>query len=90
MTSEPRIDTAQLNRRVAALSTERTSLFARASTSVGGLAPQHHERLHTIERELDECYTALRLQRAVRDADRFSREDPTMRRAIPRRAPPAS
>ena len=85
MTSDPRIDKASLNRRVAALASERTSLFTRAGAMTGGLDAKDQTRLSSIEREIDECFLALREQRAVRDAERFTHEDPTFRRALKRR-----
>jgi hypothetical protein len=85
VTSDPRIDKAQLNRRVAALASERTSLFTRAGAMTGGLDAKDQTRLSSIEREIDECFLALREQRAVRDAERFTHEDPTFRRALKRR-----
>ena len=74
-------DRAGIERNLARLASERTSLFNRSGHSFG-LSPVEQNRLRAIERELDESFGALREMRAVRDASRFSREDPVVRRAI--------
>ena len=74
-------DKASLGRRVAKLATERTELFTTAGATAGRSATAQ-TRLAAIERELDECYTALRTQRAARDARRFSSEELRYRRPI--------
>ena len=78
-------DRGSLERNVARLASERTDLFTRSGTSFG-LSPADQSRLKVVERELDECFGSLREMRAVRDATRFSREDPVVRRAIARNA----
>ena len=74
-------DKATLAKRVAKLATERTELFTHAGSQAGRSAIAQ-TRLAAIERELDECYTALRTQRAARDAKRFSSEELRYRRPI--------
>ena len=74
-------DKASIGRRVAKLATERTELFTTAGATAGRSAAAQ-TRLAAIERELDECYTALRTQRAARDARRFSSEELRYRRPI--------
>ena len=76
-------DRGNLERSVSRLATERTALFTRSGQSFG-LSAIEQNRLKVVERELDECFGALREMRAVRDATRFSREDPVVRRAITR------
>ena len=78
-------DRGSLERNVARLASERTDLFTRSGSSFG-LSPADQNRLKVVERELDECFGSLREMRAVRDATRFSREDPVVRRAIARNA----
>ena len=78
------VDRGSLERSVARLANERTTLFTRSGSSFG-LSPADQNRLRVVERELDETFGALREMRAVRDATRFSREDPVVRRAITRR-----
>jgi hypothetical protein len=68
----------QLNR----LATERGALFDKAAGRFG-LSGVDQQRLHAIERELDECFLARRRQRAARDARRFERDGPLIRRAQP-------
>ncbi len=70
-----------IERNLNRLANERTALFTRSGQSFG-LTPADQNRLKVVERELDECFGALREIRAVRDATRFSREDPVVRRAI--------
>jgi hypothetical protein len=77
------VDRGSLERSVARLASERTTLFTRSASSFG-LSPADQNRLRVVERELDETFGALREMRAVRDATRFSREDPVVRRAITR------
>jgi hypothetical protein len=80
-------DQASLERRLARLSSERTTLFAQAGTTAG-LSKVDHARLSSIERELDECFTAVRQHRAARDARRFTLEGPMRGRGmVPRRDP---
>jgi hypothetical protein len=77
------VDRGSIERNVTRLATERTTLFTRSGSSFG-LSVADQNRLKVVERELDECFGALREMRAVRDATRFSREDPVVRRAISR------
>jgi hypothetical protein len=77
------VDRGSIERNVNRLATERSSLFGRSGSSFG-LSAADQNRLRVVERELDECFGALREIRAVRDASRFSREDPVVRRAISR------
>jgi hypothetical protein len=74
-------DKASLGKRVSRLATERTELFTHAGATAGRSAAAQ-TRLAAIERELDECYTALRTQRAARDARRFTSEELRYRRPI--------
>ncbi len=76
-------DRGTIERNLSKLATERTALFNRSGQSFG-LTPADQNRLKVVERELDEAFGALREMRAVRDASRFSREDPVVRRAIAR------
>jgi len=76
-------DRGTIERNLSKLATERTALFNRSGQSFG-LTPADQNRLKVVERELDEAFGALREIRAVRDASRFSREDPVVRRAIAR------
>ena len=77
------VDRGNIERNVSRLATERTELFNRSGQSFG-LTAADQNRLKVVERELDEAFGALREMRAVRDATRFSREDPVVRRAIAR------
>ena len=77
------VDRGSIERNVTRLASERSILFTRSGTSFG-LSAADQNRLRVVERELDECFGALREMRAVRDATRFSREDPVVRRAITR------
>jgi hypothetical protein len=77
------VDRGSLERSVARLASERSTLFGRSGSSFG-LSATDQNRLRVVERELDEWFCALREMRAVRDASRFSREDPVVRRAIAR------
>ena len=74
-------DKATLAKRVSRLATERTELFTHVGAQAGRSAAAQ-TRLAAIERELDECYMALRTQRAARDARRFSSEELRYRRPI--------
>ena len=76
-------DRGNVERNLNRLASERTALFTRSGQSFG-LTAADQNRLKVVERELDECFGALREMRAVRDATRFSREDPVVRRAIAR------
>ena len=67
----------ELKRRIERLSAERIELFAHSGDSTSNKLAR--ERLKTIERELDECYLAVRETRAVRDAERFVGEDRSLR-----------
>jgi hypothetical protein len=81
-------DRAELGRRIEKLSEERVRLFARAGVnmSTAELAADA-TRLKAIERELDECFMALRRSRATRDARRFGAEDRFLRSRIDRPGP---
>ena len=61
-----------LELRLIRLAEDRATLFRVASTN--GLTPDEEQRLRTTERELDECFLALRTQRAVIESRRFDRE----------------
>lgn len=76
-------DRGSVERNLSRLASERTALFTRSGQSFG-LTVVDQNRLKVVERELDEAFNALREMRAVRDASRFSREDPVVRRAIAR------
>ena len=62
----------ELMRRIRALAEERLVLH-RTSGANFGLKNADHERLQTVERELDEAYRLLREGRAERDRLRFAR-----------------
>jgi hypothetical protein len=64
-------DAASLERKVNRLARERGELFDKSSTQFG-LSKAEQERLHSIERELDECFLARRKMRAEREARRFN------------------
>jgi hypothetical protein len=70
--AEESIDAPGLDGRVNRLAAERTTLFRKAGTT-SGLSDPERARLKAIERELDDCFTLRRQQRAARDARRFSR-----------------
>jgi hypothetical protein len=72
MSAEAGPDAVGLDRRLNRLATERSTLFAKAGTDVG-LSSSDRQRLKDIERELDDCFSQRRLQRAARDARRFTR-----------------
>jgi hypothetical protein len=81
----PRSGTAadrRLESQVNRLATERGVLFDKAAEGFG-LSAADRQRLHAIERELDECFLTRRQQRAERDADRFDREAFVRRRLPP-------
>lgn len=80
-------DPSTLKRQAESLANERMTLFARANAN-SGLAPADHARLKAIEQELDDCFNALRRQRAAADVRRFDREDRRMRTAFPIRRRP--
>jgi hypothetical protein len=82
-------DRGSVERNLSRLASERTALFTRSGQSFG-LTAADQNRLKVVERELDEAFGALRELRAVRDATRFSREDPVVRRAIARDGAAAS
>jgi hypothetical protein len=74
-------DPAKIERRLAGLAIERSALFDRANAN-GRLTPAEQTRLHAVERELDECFLARRVSRAARDAQRFDRDRPFIRRGV--------
>jgi hypothetical protein len=74
------VEAGNLDRRLNRLASERAELFDRAGAHFGLSAPEH-ERLSMIERQLDECFLARRRVRAERNARRFERERPFLRRA---------
>lgn len=70
-----------LERRVKELTVERSALFEKASIG-SGLSSQDQQRLHAIERELDECFVARRRQRAARELHRFAPDGIARRSAV--------
>src|SRR5262245_44394439 len=68
----------RIESRVDRLATERRVLFDKLAAGFG-LSSADWQRLHEIERELDEFFLARRRQRAARDADRFDRDPPFVR-----------
>ncbi|MDQ1519784.1 MAG: hypothetical protein QOI55_857 [Actinomycetota bacterium] len=74
-------DKVNLERRLTRLTTERTTLFALAGTHAG-LSKADHARMSAVEREIDECFMAVRQQRAARDARRFTLEGPLRGRGL--------
>jgi len=82
-------DRASVERNLNRLAAERATLFTKSGQTFGLTAPDQN-RLKVVERELDEAFVSLREMRAVRDASRFSREDPVVRRAIARDGAAAS
>jgi len=76
-------DRGTVERNLSRLANERSTLFTRSGQTFG-LTAADQNRLKVVERELDEAFGALREMRAVRDASRFSREDPVVRRVIAR------
>jgi hypothetical protein len=87
VSSEPKGDGSDLEQLLRRLATERTELFVKANSTVGGLSTVDQQRLATIERELDDGFNARRVQRAARDAHRFSRDGYSEHRNAPRRTP---
>jgi hypothetical protein len=83
MTVHPSLE---LERRIEHLAEERIALFARAGTEAN-TSDVDRSRLKVVERELDECFLALRSERAKRDATRFVTEQPVLRTRIPRPKP---
>jgi hypothetical protein len=81
---EPHVDPAAIARRLTRLAADRTTLFRAASVN-GCLTREEHARLTATEQQLDECFNALRRQRALRDTHRFDRGMP--RRPV---GPPAA
>ena len=77
-----RVSDATLAQQLNRLATERGALFDKAAGRFG-LSDADQQRLHAIERELDECFLVRRRQRAARDARRFERDGPLIRRARP-------
>jgi hypothetical protein len=73
----------EMERRIEQLAAERIALFARASADANTSALAR-DRLKAIERELDECFLAVRSQRAERDAKRFVAEEPAFRTRVAR------
>jgi len=74
-------DTSSPARRLERLASERTALFATGALNAGRSADEQ-ARLSDIEREIDETYIALRSQRAVRDAERFTNEERRIRKSL--------
>ena len=72
---------ANLEGRLADLAIERGELFDTANAT-GRLTAREQERLLTVERERDECFLARRASRAERDAQRFDREQTSIRRNL--------
>jgi hypothetical protein len=78
---------ARLERQLNQLANERSALFDKAGASFG-LSNDDQQRLTAVEHELDECFRARRQLRADRDAQRFDREQPFIRRqSRPKPAP---
>lgn len=80
--TEPAGEGVRLERQVARLANERGALFDKAGARFG-LSAVDQQRLTAIERELDECFLARRRLRADRDAQRFDRDRPLLRRPAP-------
>ena len=77
-----RSDTETKNaRKVEELVSERQALFGAAGANAARTAAVQ-ARLTAIEQELDQCFLAVRAERAVRDAARFTNEDLVLRRGI--------
>ena len=74
-----------LDRRLNRLASERTALFDKARVNFG-LCVADQGRLHSIERELDECFLARRAIRAALDAQRFDRGHPFFDRNLKARS----
>jgi hypothetical protein len=79
--SERTDDKTSPARRVERLASERMALLKSAGAN-SGRTPVAQARLTAVERELDEAFIAVREQRAVRDAARFTNEDRLLRRGI--------
>ena len=75
-------ESARLERQVDKLANERSALFDKAG-AMFGLSNIDQQRLKAIERELDECFMTRRRLRAERDALRFDRDRPFLRRHTP-------
>lgn len=71
-----------LKQRIERLTTERSVLFTRVQQD-SPRAADDRSRLKVIEREMDECFAALRRLQAARDVDRFSQYG-VPRRPFPR------
>ena len=80
-------DRDALELRVARLAADRATLFQLANLH-GCLTAPERARLTSTERDLDECFLALRRQRAMRDSRRFDLEHQVTRRVIGPPAPP--
>jgi hypothetical protein len=77
----------RIERQVTRLANERSALFDKAGASFG-LSNVDQQRLNAIERQLDDCFLERRRLRADRDARRFDRDQPFIRRpARPRPTP---
>jgi hypothetical protein len=85
VTAGPLGSVTELDRRMTRLATERGALFEKAGVSLG-LSEAEQQRLKVIERALDECFIERRRERAERDARRFGRDAPFIRRTIPPRS----
>jgi hypothetical protein len=79
--SERSDDKTNPARRLERLAAERLALFGAAGANAGRTAVMQ-AKLVAIEREIDECYLAVREQRAVRDAARFTNEDRLLRGGV--------
>ena len=79
--SERSDEKAKTAAKVEKLVSERQQLFGAAGANAGRTAAVQ-ARLTAIEQELDECFLAVREQRAVRDAERFTNEDLVLRRGL--------
>jgi len=77
-------DGPNLERNINRLVVERGALFDKAGASFG-LTAVEQQRLHMVERELDECFLARRQLRAERDSRRFDAGMP-FRRSLRREA----
>jgi hypothetical protein len=74
-------DEVRLELRVKELTVERSALFEKASIG-SGLSTRDQQRLHSIERELDEFFVTRRRQRAARELHRFAPDGIARRRAV--------
>jgi len=81
MSPDAALEEGEPDQRVDELTVERSALFDKASTE-HGLSADEQQRLHAIELELDECFTARRRQRAARDLHRFARDGVSRTRAL--------